>query len=257
MPLFLAWVLFPLVLAAAAAGWGAVVARASGSSLNGALVVPLGLAAMLVATSLLTAWSVTAPATTPILAAVALAGLLTSRPLRRISAWPVLAAAGTLLAYGAPVLLSGSATFTGYLRLDDTATWLDVIDHAMTHLHTFSPLLAPTSTYEHTFSAYGPPYPFGSFMLPAVGHAFTGIDSAWIIQPYMACCGAAIALCAYALVEPVLASPRIRALIAFVAAQPALLYGYSLWGGVEGVDGRLPADPRRGARRPAAARTSR
>jgi hypothetical protein len=153
--------------------------------------------------------------------------------LRRISGWPVLAAAGTLLAYGAPVLLSGSATFTGYLRLDDTATWLDVIDHAMTHLHTFSPLLAPTSTYEHTFSAYGPPYPFGSFMLPAVGHAFTGIDSAWIIQPYMACCGAAIALCAYALVEPVLASPRIRALIGFVAAQPALLYGYSLWGGVK------------------------
>jgi hypothetical protein len=34
-------------------------------------------------------------------------------------------------------------------------------------------------------------------------------------------------------VEPIVRSPRLRALVAFLAAQPALLYGYSLWGGIK------------------------
>ena len=49
----------------------------------------------------------------------------------------------------------------------------------------------------------------------------------------MAFCGAAIALAVYALIEPLVESVRVRALVAFLAAQPALLYGYSLWGGVK------------------------
>lgn len=229
MSLILAWVFFPLVLAAVAAGWGVIVARAAGSAISGALLVPLGMAAVIVVTSLLTQWSVTAPAALPVVGVGAVAGLLLAWPWRP-SLWPVLVAVGILLAYGAPVLLSGQATFTGIIRLDDTATWLGVVDHAFTHLHETGGL----STYSLNFETdVGPTYPLGSFMLLAVGHAFTGIDSAWIIQPYMAFCGAAIGLCVYALVEPLVASPRIRAFVAFFAAQPALLYGYSLWGGVK------------------------
>ena len=70
-------------------------------------------------------------------------------------------------------------------------------------------------------------------MLLGVGRALTGIDIAWVFQPYLACCGAALALCLYALMEPMVPSARIRALLAFLAAQPALLYGYSLWGGIK------------------------
>ena len=70
-------------------------------------------------------------------------------------------------------------------------------------------------------------------MLLGVGHGLTGIDSAWIFQPYLACCGAAVALGVYALAEPFVESPRVRALVAFLGAQPALLYGYSLWGGIK------------------------
>ena len=70
-------------------------------------------------------------------------------------------------------------------------------------------------------------------MLLGVGHVLTGIDSAWIYQPYLACCGAAVGLCVYALVEPVVGSPRLRTVVAFLAAQPALLYGYALWGGIK------------------------
>ena len=35
--------------------------------------------------------------------------------------------------YAAPIVLSGQATFAGYIKLDDTATWLAMTDRAMEH----------------------------------------------------------------------------------------------------------------------------
>ena len=144
---------------------------------------------------------------------------------------------GALLAYGAPVLLSGQATFTGFVKLDDTATWFNVVDIVMSHSHSLTALHAafhPPSTFTTVFTGdVGEHYPLGAFMLLGVGNGLTGIDPAWIIQPYFACCAAALALGVYALIEPLVSSPRLRALVAFLAAQPALLYGYSLWGGIK------------------------
>jgi hypothetical protein len=240
LSLFASWVLFPVLLAAIGAGWGVAVERGAGLGLSGVLVVPLGLAAAIVAASLLTAWSVTAPAATTVIAVGAAAGLIIWRPFGRLSRWPSITAVAVLLVYGAPVILSGSATFAGYLRLDDTATWLGVTDRVMAHGRSLAGL--PPSTYWlvlletlgsfPTGEAVGS-YPLGGFMLLGVGHGLTGIDSAWIFQPYLACCGAAVALGVYALVEPVVRSSGVRALVAVLAAQPALLYGYSLWGGIK------------------------
>ncbi|HEV3320280.1 MAG TPA: hypothetical protein VG053_11245 [Solirubrobacteraceae bacterium] len=233
MSLIVSWVLFPLVLVAIGAGWGVLVERAGGARVDGVLVVPLGLAAVIVVASLLTAWSVTAPAAVPIVGVGALAGVIVEWPVRRrVARWPVLAALGALFVYAAPVLLSGSATFAGYVRLDDTATWLGITDHVMSHGRSLADL--SPSTYSLLLAAYvANSYPLGGFMLLGVGHGLTGIDSAWIFQPYLACCGAAVGLGIYALAEPLVSSPRVRALVAFLAAQPALLYGYSLWGGIK------------------------
>jgi hypothetical protein len=192
----------------------------------------LGLAAALVVAGTLTAFASTAPAAVPVVAAGALVGLIFAWPGWRLGRWPLLAAVGVLLAYGAPVLLSGQATFLGFIKLDDTATWLNVIDHVMSHGRSVSS--EPLSTYSLVYTGdIGATYPLGSFMLLGVGHALTGIDAAWIFQPYLACCGAAVALCLFALMRPLVSSARIRTLLAFVAAQSALLYGYSLWGGVK------------------------
>ena len=257
MSLILAWVLFPLVLTALGAGWGVLVERAGGVRVNDALLLPLGLAGALVVAGVLTTYSATAPAAVPVVAVGAAAGLVLWAWERRLfgagpaggseisskghqgprrwplpGGWPLLAAVGALLAYGAPVLLSGQATFTGYDKLDDTATWLNVIDHVMSHARSIGSE-AP-STYSLVFADYGGSgYPLGGFMLVGVGHGLTGIDAAWIIQPYFACCAAALALCVYALAQPLVPSRRLRALVAFLAAQPALLYGYSLWGGIK------------------------
>jgi hypothetical protein len=232
LSLILSWVLFPLVLVAVGTGWGVLAERLAGVRV-GVLLVPLGLAAALVVASLVTAWSVLAPGAVPLVGVGALAGLALGWPSRRgIARWPALAALAALLVYAAPVLLSGSATFAGYVRLDDTATWLAMTDQVFSHGRSLSDL--PPSTYQLLLAAnVSNGYPLGAFMLLGVGHGLTGIDSAWIFQPYLACCGAAVALCVYALCEPLVESPRVRALVAFLGAQPALLYGYSLWGGIK------------------------
>jgi hypothetical protein len=231
MSLILAWVAFPLLLAALGAGWGALVQRAADIPVGGALLIPIGLAAMIVVAGFLTNFEPTARAAVPVVAVGGVAGVVWARrSLLRLNRWPLLAALGALLAYGAPVLLSGSATFLGYIRLDDTGSFLNVVDHVMFHARSVSGEMP--STYMLVFTGdIGNSYPLGAFMLLGIGHGLTGIDAAWIGPPYLACCGAAVGLGAYALVEPLVRSPRICALIAFIAAQPALLYGYAAWGG--------------------------
>lgn len=232
MSLILAWVLFPLVMVALGAGWGFLVERAAGTRVDGPLLLPLGLAAALVVAGTLNAFELTAPAAVPVAAIGAIAGLpLAWAGRQRLWGWPQLAALGVLIAYGAPVLLSGEATFAGFVRLDDTATWFNIVDHLSSGPNAAAG--EPPSTYALQYSTLGPHYPRGAFALPEVARALSGVDLAWVFQPYLACCAAAVSLCLYALVKPLVPSNRIRALIAFFGAQSALLYGYSLWGGVK------------------------
>ncbi|HUH80178.1 MAG TPA: hypothetical protein VLZ06_02530 [Solirubrobacteraceae bacterium] len=232
MSLILAWGLFPLVLGAVGLGWGALTERASSTALDGALLIPLGLATALVVAGTVTASSTIAPAAVTVVAAGGVVGLVLAwRGRRWPGGWPLLAALGVLLVYGAPVLASGHATFTGYIKLDDTATWFNVIDNVMGHGRSVAQL--PPSTYRLNFETANPAYPLGAFMLPGVGRALTGIDIAWVFQPYLACCAAALAMCLHALMAPLIASARLRAVLAFLGAQASLLYGYSLWGGIK------------------------
>ena len=229
--MILSWVLFPLVLAAIGAGWGSAVERIAATRVDDALLIPLGLAAALVVAGTLTAFTATAPAATSVVAAGALAGLVLAWPGRRLAGWPLLAAFGVLLVYGAPVLLSGQATFAGYVKLDDTSTWFNIIDNVMSHGRSVAGLAK--STYTRELEQTVRTYPLGSFMLPGVARALTGIDIAWVLQPYLAFCASALALCLCALMAPIVSHVRLRALFAFIAAQSALLYGYSLWGGIK------------------------
>src|SRR5205809_196649 len=83
----------------------------------------------------------------------------------------------------APVLLSGQATFAGFIRLDDTGTWLNVIDHVMSHARSVSGELP--STYRLVYTGdVGPSYPLGAFMLPGVARAIVGVNMAWAFQPF-------------------------------------------------------------------------
>jgi hypothetical protein len=233
MSMILSWALFPLALAAVGLGWGALVEWAAGERTLGALAIPLGLAAALAVAGLLTAWDVTAQAAAPVAAAGALVGLARAWRRTSVPVPAIVAAIGALLIYGAPVILSGEATFLGYVRLDDTSTWLGMTDQLFAHGRSIS-ALDPASTFTLLMSTnLSGGYPAGSFMLLGIGHWITGIDGAWIFQPFLAVCAAALALCCYELTAPVLASSWLRAFVAFIAAQSALLFGYAAWGGIK------------------------
>ena len=236
-----AWVLYPIILIALSAGWGVLVEKATGRQVSGMLLVPLGMVAVIVVAGFFTGFSGTAMAASPICAVGAIAGLAWGRPWQRANKgmlWPVLAALGAFLVYGAPVLLYGHPTWLGYLRLDDSGTWFDVVDNVMAHARNLSSL--PPSTFALVFNGdVGPAYPLGAFQLLGVSHQLAFIDPAWVFDPYMSMCGAGIALVVYELAGPFIASAWRKAIVGFLAAQPALLYGYYLWGGIKEVTGAL------------------
>jgi hypothetical protein len=179
----------------------------------------------------------TAELSGPLVVALAVAGLLLSPPWRDLpSPWPVVAAVGTFAVFAAPIVLSGQATFAGYIKLDDTATYFAMTDRAMEHARSLAGL-AP-STYEATLAttlALG--YPTGALMPLGIGHQLLAYDIAWLYQPYLAFMAALLALTLYALLDRLVEARWLRAVFAIVAAQAAVLYGYVLWGGVKEVAG--------------------
>src|SRR5579862_8268247 len=223
-----------LVLAALGLGWGALIEWWAGSGSLGAYTIPVGLAAAIVVAALFTAWSTTAPAAAPVVAFGGLLGLARAFVGRVRVPLPALAAGlGALLIFGLPVILSGQATFLGYVRLDDTATWFALVDQLFQHGRSVADV--PLSTFQTLVNTNlnSSAYPAGAFMILGVGHWITGIDIAWIFQPYLAVCAGALALTLFGLVESFVDGRWLAAFVAFVGAQSALLFGYAAWGGIK------------------------
>ena len=235
MTLFIAWIVFPLLFAVLALGCGLLLEQVSGKRLPRALLAPAGFALILVIGNLATAHASTARLATPVVAAVAVAGLGLTFPWRKRlpGRWAVAAAAGVFAVFAAPVVLSGEATFAGYIKLDDTATWLAIADHAIEHGRSLADL--PASSYQARLAQYigQTGYPVGAVVPLGVGHQLVRVDSPWLYQPYLAFQGALLALVLFAIVGRLVRSLWLRALVAFVGAQATLLYGYALWGSVK------------------------
>lgn len=235
MTLLVPWLLFPLVLGILSLGCGLLLERAAGRPIPGMLLVPSGFALISVIAGLTTLRDETAEAAAPAVVAVAVLGLAASiSHRRRIDWWAAGCAVAAFLAFGVPVLASGEATFAGYVTLDDTSTFLALVDRAMEHGRSLDGL-APSS-YEATLSvnlAHG--YPMGALLPLGVGSRLVATDPAWTFQPYMAFLGALLALCIYCFAARLTPSRPLRAVVAFIAAQPALLYAFALWGGVKEV----------------------
>lgn len=233
--MLVAWVAFPLALGLLSLGCGQAVQAVAGGRIRGTLLLPTGFAAIVVIAQLATMSARTAQLATPAVVTVAVAGGLLSLPWRppETFRWPGLAALGTLAAFGAPVVLSGSATFTGWIKLDDGATWLAFTDRVMEHGRSLAGL--PPSTYQVTLGLLDTGYPVGAFVPLGVGGQLLQQDIAWLVAPYHAFLAAMLALALYSLSSGLVQSGPLRALSAFVAAQSSTFFGYALWGGMKEV----------------------
>ena len=212
MDLFVAWLLFPALLLALCVGCGLLLERVAGRRLDTVLLPVAGFAAIVVAGQFLTLADATAELAAPAIVVLALAGFavgLRGARGRRLEGWGYAAAAAAFAVYAAPVVLSGEPTIAGFIKLDDTATWLSLTDRIMEHGRDLDGL-AP-STYEATLQLnLGDGYPIGAFLPFGVGVALTGTDAAWLIQPYIAFAAALLALCLWSLATPLARSPRLR-----------------------------------------------
>ncbi len=237
MDLTISWALFPLVLAVLCSGGGLLVERSCGMRLPGALIPGVGLATLIVVAQVFTLWDATAELATPVAVALAGLGLVLSRGWwRRVEPWACVAAAAVFALYAAPIVLSGQATFAGYIRLDDTATWMALTDRVMEHGRSLAGL-APSS-YEATLAFnLGQGYPIGVFLPLGIARALVGQDVAWVIQPYMAFVAALLGLALWELCGSLVPARALRATASVVAALSALLVGYYLWGGIKEVAG--------------------
>jgi hypothetical protein len=229
-----AWIAFPVVLLAIAVGCGLLLERATGDRL-GPLLVPAGLAVVIVAANFTTMSAATVQVATALVIVLAIAGYALSWPfqwLRRPDGWAGACAVGVFAVYAAPIVLSGDNTIAGYMKLEDTATWLSMTDQVMSDGRSLADL--PPSAYEAILrSTFDLGYPVGAFLPWGVVQPLVGQDLAWLLQPYMAFLGGVLALAIYALAAPLVESRPLRALIAFISSQPALLFGFMLWGAVK------------------------
>ncbi len=237
MDLLACWAVFPLLLGLLAQGCGSLVERVAGRDLPVTVRLPCGVAVIIATLDLATRTTTTARWAVPLAVALGIVGLVLSPPwpIRRPD--PAWAAAGLVFAvFAAPIVLSGEPTWAGYIKLDDTSTWLALGDRALSHGHSIAGL--PPSTYQLALSAYlTTGYPVGAFLPIGLGHQLVGQDAAWLVSPWMSVLAATLALALYRMVSLAVPSTRWRIAIVFIAAQPALLYGYYLWGGIKEMAG--------------------
>jgi hypothetical protein len=237
-----AWVVFPAALAALSLGAGLAVRRACGSEVvPGVLIVPLGLAALVVLCGLLCYFAPLAPLAAPACVVVGVGGLVLERrslgraPLARAlrrNAWALAAALGSAAIIAAPVVLSGRPGFTGYAHIVDISYEFDLAAH-FAHSGRSVPG-AMTSAYQTVLHKYlGSGYPGGATWTLGALSNLTPIDLSWLYQPFLAFVAAMSALAVYSLLGRFFESPRWRALGAFIAAQPNILVAYALTGGIK------------------------
>jgi hypothetical protein len=237
MTLLVTWLVFPALLAVLATGCGLLVERVAGLQVPRPLLPGLGLAVLILAGQLTTLTGATAELTTPVVLALAVGGFVAAAAWRarpRPDPAPLLAALAVFAVFAAPVVLSGEATVAGYIKLDDTASWLGITSWIMEHGLSLDGL-APSS-YEAMLDFYiGSDYPVGVFIPFAVGSELLGQNVAWLYQPWVAFVAAQLALALYVLAERLIDSRAARAGVALIAAQPALLFGFGQWGGAKEV----------------------
>lgn len=235
MDLLAAWLLYPLALGVLALGLGLFVGAAAGWRLPGLLIVPVGFAALLALARLVTASGSTAKLTLPLVIVLALLGLVLGRHrLRELRPdWlVVLAVAGVFAVFAAPVVATGTPTFAGYLALPDTSHQLTLADLYPTHGPNWQELRDGSTKRSLSQYATGN-YPVAPQAALGVTAPLGGLDLAWLYQPFMTCLMLVVCLCLASLVAPFLRHRWQVAIVAFVAAQSALVVGFALQGSIK------------------------
>lgn len=233
MDLFWCWLVAPVGLLAATVGLSLLIERLADFEVPWTARPALGLATAIVIAQFGTGSDATAELTLPAILILAAFGLVAGA--RSLGGRPggieIGVGAVVFALFAAPFVL-GEPSWAGYIKLDDTATWMGLTDHAFEYGRGVGEL--PPSTYSSMVDAYlGGGYPIGAFVPAAIMGFASGQDVAFTMQPSMAFGAAAMALLVFELSRRLLRSRYRAGAIAVLSSAAALFVGYSLWGGVK------------------------
>ncbi|HEV7528621.1 MAG TPA: hypothetical protein VGO29_06970 [Solirubrobacteraceae bacterium] len=235
-----AWVLFPLALLGVCTGAGLLVRRLSGGAVSGVLVLPVGFSLLVTLSTLGTSITWLAPATAALVVAIAVVGIVTEcliqRPRPRVKLargipYPAIAAFVAFAAIAAPVVLTGTPSWTGFDRITDTAGQMGFAQHLA---EAGRSVPAGNSSFNITMQGLaGNGYPGGGQATLGVMAHVVGTDVPWCFQAYQAWAAAMGALALFALMRRVIGSQLMCCIGAAVAIQPNILYDYALVSGIK------------------------
>jgi hypothetical protein len=233
-----AWLLFPVLLLFVCTGGGLLVARLSGNALSGVLLLPVGFGLAVSVCALGTSITWLAPGTGWLALTVGLAGFVVARPHIRPSrvvsgafVYPTIAALLGFAALAAPVVLTGTTTWTGFGRIVDTAFQMAFSQHLA---EAGRSVPVANSAFNGTVVGLsGNGYPGGAQATLGALSGLIRTDVAWCYQAYLAWAAAMGALALYSLLRRVIVSPLLCCIGAAVAIQPNILYDYALEGGIK------------------------
>lgn len=242
-----AWVLVPLLVAAASAGLGVGLRLLAGIDLR-ALTLPAGFLAGIAAFDVLLRVGLSGLAASLVLAALALAGpawlaarerdALRARARAARRPWPPPAGAwaglAALAAYGigmAPLVGTGRSGVLGYVLNNDPAAHVMIVDWLSQNAAE-----APTfidSSYAVAATAVDSGYPLGTYAWPVFGTALSGLDPFHLWSPLIAVAMAMLALVCFALLRRLDAAPAFAAAGGALAASGFLPLSYLAQGGAK------------------------
>ena len=147
--------------------------------------------------------------------------------------WALAAALGIFAVFAAPVVLSGQPTFAGYIKLDDTATWLAFTRPPRWSTATTSRARRPRATRRRSSSTSPTATRSGPSCRSGSATQLVGTDPRLAGPALHGVHGGDARALPLLADRPLVELAALRAPVAFVAAQSALLYGYALWGGIK------------------------
>ncbi|MEA2178759.1 MAG: hypothetical protein QOG77_2056, partial [Solirubrobacteraceae bacterium] len=235
----LAYLLAPLIMLASCAGTGLLLWHLSGKRMAPVLVAPLGFAALLAFGTFLTAFSFTARLNAVAIVVLGLAGLWVGRDDIRAALGhargllaPGLAALGAYLMMTIAPMTTGAASWTGYARITDLSQQFNWAAWLVTHGREIPPV-RDGGFLEVISKTAVTGYPGAGNAVLGSTAQLLGVQPAWTYQALMGVAVAILALSVYGLLERAIGSRALRGVAAFVSAQPAILFGYGLVGGIK------------------------
>jgi hypothetical protein len=234
MDLVLCWLIAPAALLVAGVGLSLLVERLTEFTLPWTLRPALGLATAIVLAQFGTATATTAKLTLAAIFGLALLGLLLGAgvPGRLPERAEIGVAAIVFVLFASPFLVIGEATWAGFIKLDDTATWMALTDHVFEYGRGLGDL-PPSTHYQVLVDYLGGSYPIGGFVPAALMAKVTGQDIAFTMQPSMAVAAAMMALLLFEFARRLVRGAGWAMAIAILASLSSILVGYYLWGGVK------------------------